>query len=361
MYQYPVYSPQLGEEEKRNVLDCLETNWISSKGKYVELFEKNFSIFTDIAHSNAVANGTVAIHLALAAIGIGPGDEVIVPSFTYVASVNGIRYVGATPVFADCSRADWQMGVEEVRRCITPKTKAVMAVHLYGSCTDMAALAKFCKEKNLLLIEDCAEAFGTYDHGRHAGGFGDISTFSFYGNKTITTGEGGMVCTQSESIDSVLRHLKNQGVSKTKQYWHDVVGFNFRMTNICAAIGVAQLDRAQQIIQVKKEINQMYEERLRHKLEFLPCGKGIESAHWMVTALAQSEEKRNALRAFLDSKKIETRPSFYPVHLMPMYEQKLDLPVTMDIAFRGINLPSSPTLTENDVNVICNAVIEFYG
>lgn len=362
MYKYPVYQPSLNGKEKEYVNDCLDSTWISSKGKYLAQFESKFSEFTGVKHSTAVSNGTVAIHLALVALGIGPEDEVIVPTYTYIASVNSIAYTGAKPVFVDSLESTWQMDPEDVIKKITPKTRAIMAVHLYGYACDMDALQKICKEKNIFLIEDCAEAFGSYYKGKHVGTFGDVSTFSFFGNKTITTGEGGMVVTNDQAIYDKLVHYKGQGLAKNRQYWHDVIGYNYRMTNICAAIGVAQLENAKDVIEKKRKIAEAY----RHNLEGLPLkvlwqSSDIVNSFWMVTIALDDASQRDALRTHLDKDLIETRPTFYPVHTMPMYLEKKTYPVAEKLGARGMNLPSYPALTNADVEFICTSIKNFFN
>ena len=241
----PVYQPDLSGNERAYVDRCLQSTWISSKGEFIDRFQQGFAGYIGAPHALAVANGTVALHLALAALELGPGDEVIVPSLTYVAAVNAIRYVGATPVFADADPATWQVSVAHVAKLINGRTKAILAVHLYGQACDMAALVDLARRHRLRLIEDCAEAFGTKMGAKHVGTFGDIATFSFFGNKTITTGEGGMVVAADPTLHRKALKLRGQGLADDREYWHDVVGFNFRMTNICAAIGLAQFDRHQ--------------------------------------------------------------------------------------------------------------------
>ena len=241
-YNIPIYQPDLSGNEKKYVADCLESTWISSKGKYIPLFENSFAKYVGVKHAAAVCNGTVAIHLALLTLGVGPGDEVIVPTLTYIASVNAISYVGATPVFCDSLYSTWQMDVADVEKKITAKTKAILAVHLYGHPCEMDPLVALCKQHGIFLIEDCAEALGSLYSEKHVGTFGDIATFSFFGNKTITTGEGGMVVTNDETLIERTRHFKGQGLAQHREYWHDVIGYNYRMTNIEAAIGLAQLN-----------------------------------------------------------------------------------------------------------------------
>ena len=224
-------------------MDCLDSSWISSKGKYINLFEENLANYVGVKHAASVSNGTVALHLALLALGISAGDEVIVPTLTYIASVNAIVYTGATPVFVDSLSDSWQVDPADIRRKITNRTKAILCVHLYGHPCDMDSLLPIARENDLFVVEDCAESLGSLYKGKHTGSFGDIATFSFYGNKTITTGEGGMVVTNDETLYDRCMHFKGQGLAKHRQYWHDVIGYNYRMTNICAAIGLAQIER----------------------------------------------------------------------------------------------------------------------
>ena len=244
----PIYQPSLDGNEKKYVDECLDSSWISSKGKFIKLFEDKFASTIGVEHASSVCNGTVALQLALATLGARRDDEVIVPSFTYIASVSSICHAGATPVFVDSLHDTWQMDPEDVRKKITPRTRAIMAVHLYGHPCEMDPLVAIAKEHNLHLIEDCAEAFGSRYRGRHVGTFGDLSTFSFYGNKTITTGEGGMVVTNNRQLYDRCHHLKMHGLAQNREYWHDALGFNYRMTNVCAAIGLAQLERAEEKI-----------------------------------------------------------------------------------------------------------------
>lgn len=359
----PVYQSSLGGNELKYVTDCIQSTWISSKGKYVAQFEEEFSKYIGIKHSTAVSNGTVAIHLALAALGIGPGDEVIVPTLTYVASVNAIVYTGATPVFVDSIADTWQMDVNDVKRKITSRTKAIMAVHLYGHPCEMDALQLIAEENNIFLIEDCAEAFGTYFKGKHVGTFGDISTFSFYGNKTITTGEGGMVVTNDTKLYERACNLKSQGVAKYKEYWHDVIGYNYRMTNICAAIGLAQLEQADVFIEKKRNLAQWYKEGLQGlPITFHNESKDSIHSYWMCSILVDVCDLRDKLRSYLNENNIETRPLFYPAHTMPIYNTKYEKhPVAEDIGSRGINLPSWPGLMHEQVDYICNCIKNFYA
>jgi len=361
MHKIPVYQPLLLGKEKEYVNDCLDSGWISSRGKYVPLFENAFAQYINVSYSTSVCNGTVALHLALVALGIGIGDEVIVPTLTYIASVNAIVYTGATPVFVDSLPNTWQIDPEDVRRKVTKRTKAIMAVHLYGHPCDMSALKDIANQHDLFLIEDCAEAIGSRYESQHVGTFGHISTFSFYGNKTITTGEGGMIVTDDKTLYERVLHLKNQGLAKYREYWHDIVGYNYRMTNICAAIGLAQLEHISQILNRKRKLSDTYKELLydtAYKVH--PEVGNVYHSYWMVSILVPKIELRDLLREHLAAAGIETRPVFYPVHTMPVYshEYKL-LKVAEDIGWRGINLPSSPALTDDEIEYICQALISF--
>lgn len=358
----PVYQPTLNGNEKKYVNECLDSTWISSKGEYVLKFEKEFAAYIGCQHAAMVSNGTVALHLALLALEIGPGDEVIVPTFTYIASVNAVRYVGASPVFVDSLMDTWQIDPDDVRRKITDRTRAVIAVHLYGHPCRMDELAEIAKENSLFLVEDVAEAIGSEYKGRRAGSFGDISCFSFFGNKTITTGEGGMVLTNDSTLYDRAKRLRNQGNALDREYWNDIIGYNFRSTNICAAIGLAQLEQIETFIMRKIEIGNM----CRELLQGLPLktheGVGdVLHTKWMCSIVVGESDERDSLRAYLRENDIETRPTFYPVHTMPMYSEKYQrFPVAEHIGWRGINLPSWPGLTNDQVSYICAKIRAYY-
>jgi perosamine synthetase len=357
----PVYKPWVGELEKSYVADAMESTWISSKGAYLERFEREFPEFIGAVHGVATCNGTVSLHLALAALGLGPGDEVIVPTFTYVASVNAITYTGATPVFVDSEPEYWNMDPALVEAKITPRTKAIEVVHLYGHPVDMDPVLEVAAAHGIPVIEDAAEAHGAEYKGRRAGTLGLAASFSFFGNKIVTCGEGGMLVTDDEAFAERCRHLRGQGVSPTRTYWHDVVGFNYRMTNIAAAIGCAQLQRVDEVIAKKREIAAWYRERLEdvEELEFQREAPWAHAVYWMVS-ITVKPAVREALMAYLLEAGVETRPFFHPAHTLPMYPRDEGFPVAERLGASGINLPSYPQLTEDEVDEVCAAVSSFF-
>lgn len=357
----PVYQPSLNGNERKYVDECIDTSWISSKGEFVSKFEQSFANYIGVDYATGVCNGTVAIHLALLTLGIGAGDEVIVPTFTYIASVNPIKQVGATPVFVDSNRDTWQMDVDDIIAKITPKTKAIIAVHLYGYPCEMDTIMDIAREHNLFVIEDCAEAIGTKYKGKYCGSYGDIAAFSFFGNKTITCGEGGMVVTNDPMLYDRSVRFKGQGLAKYREYWHDIMGYNYRMTNIQAAIGLAQLEQVETFLQKKQNVASWYVKYLKGiSVEFHNTSDEVFHSYWMCSILVEKASMRDGLREYLKENGIETRPTFYPVHTMPMYSEKYQKhAVAEDIALRGINLPSYPGLTEDEVKYICDCISKY--
>jgi len=358
----PLYKPLISKNEIKNVNACLKSSWISSKGIYIKKFEKKFSSFTKIKHSISVSNGTCAIHLALVALGVKKNDEVIVPSFTYIATVNPILYTGAKPIFIDSNVENFQLNLKEIKKKITKKTKAIICPHLYGNMPNMSELYKIIKEKKIFLIEDCAEAIGSYFRSKHAGNFGDIATFSFYGNKTISTGEGGMVCTNNNSLAKKVYKLKTQGLaSEEKPYYHDILGFNYRMTNICAAIGYSQMLNIDKILNKKKNIFKKYEYGFKNNknIFILKNSQYVKSSYWLVVILIKKKIKREKLVNFLKKNKIDTRTTFFQVHKMPMYSKKLKLKYGEKLSTNGLCLPSFPQLKDKEIKYIIDKINYF--
>ena len=353
----PVYRPDLSGNERRYVLECLDTTWISSLGAFIERFEAAARAATGASHAIGLCNGTVALHLALHCLGVGPGDEVIVPTFTYIASVNTIAQCGATPVFAECREGDWLLDPADAAARVTPRTKAILPVHLYGAACDMRALGALAEERGLGVVEDCAEAFGTTLNGQHVGTFGNVGTFSFFGNKTITTGEGGMVISRDEALAERMRMVRGQGQSLTRRYWHEVLGFNYRMTNIVAAIGLAQIERLDAILARKRALAARYRELLRGlPVAFQRSMEGVESSHWLVSVLLPPGADRDAVQREMAARGVDTRPVFYCAHEMPMYAKGERFPVSEGIAARGLSLPSFPTLTDAELDRVADAL-----
>lgn len=353
----PIYIPDLSGNEKKYVNECIDTTWISSIGSFVDRFETAFRQAIGTPHAHTVSNGTVALHLALHCLDIGPGDEVIVPTFTYIASVNTIAQTGAKPVFVDCSPDDWLIDVADVARKITSRTKAILPVHLYGATCDMHALQKIATDRNLKIVEDCAEALGSSIDGRHVGTFGDVGTFSFFGNKTVTTGEGGMVVAGNDALATRMKLVKGQGQSFTRRYWHVEQGFNYRMTNICAAIGLAQMERLQPILDRKHALGRLYRQLTKDMpVTYQKLRPGVVSSDWLVSFLIPRGQNRDGVMKYMQNRGIETRPVFHCAHQMPMYSKGESFAVSEDISRRGISVPSYPGLLDSDIERVVAAL-----
>lgn len=352
----PIYKPYLGKEESELVLDCMESTWISSQGAYIQNFEEKVQEYTGAAHAITTSNGTVAIHLAMLALDIGPGDEVITTNFTYVASSNSILYVGANPVFVDIDPQTWNLDPTQIEKKITERSKAILYTNVYGAPADYNRLKKLADKHNLYLIEDAAESFGATYGDKMSGTLGDISTYSFFGNKTITTGEGGMVLTPHKELSEKIRILKNQGNSETVRYYHDVLGYNYRMTNIQAAIGVAQLNKIDAILKMKRSIQTKYEEGLKDLVHFQKVEEGSTSSFWMCSLVSNSIDEKEKIRVALDKENIETRPFFTPIDELPFYEAVDDCPISKKISALGINLPSFPGIEAEEQDLIIEII-----
>lgn len=362
-YNISLAHPLLNGNEKKYVLDCLESTWISSVGKYVDEFEKKFAEFCGTKYAITCANGTVALHLALLACGIKPGDEVIVPTLTYIASANAVSYCGASPVFVDSEEKTWNIDPEKMEEKITDRTKAIMVVHLYGHPVNMEQVMKLAEKYNLYVIEDAAEAHGAEYKGEKVGAIGHIGCFSFFGNKIITTGEGGMITTNDNKLDEKIRLLRNQGMDPTKKYWFPVIGYNYRMTNLQAAVGLGQLENIQFHLKKRRTVATLYDHYLK------PLGKFIETpkeqswarhSFWMYSILLKNRAKvdRDQFMNLLRNDGIETRPIFYPMHTLPPYQETEGrFPIAENIARRGVNLPTHALLTEEEIQYIAERIL----
>lgn len=368
-HQIPLVQPVFDGNELEYVTDCILTGWLSSQGKYVREFESKFAKYVGAKNALAVSNGTVALHLALAALRIGPGDEVLVPNLTFAATINAVLYVGATPVLVDVDPVSMAINPSAAERLISEKTRAIIVVHLYGHPANMDALEILASSHNLHVIEDCAEAIGSSYKGVHVGTFGDAATFSFFGNKTITTGEGGMVLFKDPELYKRANILRDHGMSPDRRYWHDEVGFNYRLTNLQAAVGVAQLERVDYFIQRKRWIADQYNLMLRDfpQLSLPQDGGDIHNSYWLYTVIISQElsVKRDDILIALKKFGIEARPVFFPLHRMPPYAkyQNKDtyFPVSELLSDCGISLPSSVTLTEVEIRRTCECLKEALG
>lgn len=347
-----VAMPHLTGDDFRSVLDAFISGWISSKGPYVHKFEEDFGRFVGVRHGVAVSNGTVALHLALVALGIGPGDEVIVPDLTFAATINAVLYCGATPVIVDVDRLTWSMTLASVEQAYTARTKAIIPVHLYGRPAEIGPIAASAKRRGIAVIEDCAEAHGARYRGRVVGQFGDVSCFSFFANKIVTTGEGGMCLTDSQDLAQSLRRLRDHGMSPDRSYWHERVGYNYRITNLQAAIGQSQLWRIHDVLQRNAHIAQLYCEALAGIPGVRlppPLPDEYEPVVWMACVQVPAEKRLSLMRAAYEAK-IETRPFFHPLSAMPPYiPYARACPNSVELAATGVSLPTSGAVDEQVV------------
>ena len=366
---YPVSSPDIGELEEKFVSQAVRSGWVSSIGEFVDRFEAGFAEFCGSRHGVAVSNGTDAIFLALKALGVGPGDEVIVPGLTFVAVPAVVLHAGATPVLADVDPAYCGIHPAAVERAFTDRTRAVVAVHLYGHPVDMDPLLELCAGRGVALVEDCAEAHGARYRGRTVGTMGVAGCFSFYGNKVITTGEGGVITTDDEALAARVRFIKDHAMDKERRYYHPEAGFNCRMTNMQAALGCAQLERMDELLARRARLLQMYREALADVdgLELNPSMPWAEPVNWIVCGVLAPElaSRRDALLDALKQRGVDTRPYFVPAHEMPPYADfrrvGVDgdaLPGTEQAAARGFNLPTTPDLGQAEVAFIAQQVRE---
>lgn len=356
----PVAEPWIGKGEMDAVVDCLKTNWISSIGKYIPAFEKGFASFCQSRYGIATSNGTTALHLALLTIGLCQGDEVIVPTLTFIATANAASYIGAKPVFVDSDPNNWTIDPSRIEEKITRNTKAIIPVHLYGHPADMDPILKIAQKHHLFVIEDAAEAHGALYKGRKVGSLSDMGCFSFYGNKIITTGEGGMVLTSNLDWAQKAKFLRDHGMSKTRKYWHPVIGYNFRMTNIQAAIGQAQLGRIERIIEKKRRNAFLYNSLLQNirGIKLPPEEKWAKNVYWMYNILIEDEFgiTRDELMIKLKENNIDSRRFFIPIHLMPPYRTEEQHSIAESLSRKGISLPSGVTLKKNQIERIADVI-----
>ena len=362
----PVCEPTLGGNELKYVQHAVETNWISSAGSFIHDFEAKFAEACDARYGIACANGTVAMHLALAALGLEPGDEVILPTFTMIATINAVTYCGATPVLVDNEPNYWQMDVEQVAAKITPRTKAILPVHIYGHPVDMDPLMELARKHGITVIEDAAESHGAEYKGRRTGSLGDAAGFSFYGNKIITTGEGGMITTNDREMAKLCWNLRDHAFSTERHFWHKFVGFNYRMTNLQAAVGLAQVEQLDKFAAARRQHAMDYTRRLCDipGITTPPEAEWAKNVYWMYGILVDKEQygmNRDELRRALADNGIETRTFFIPMHCQPVYWNAFKgqrYPVAEQLCRDGFYLPSASSLTLEEIEYVTHVIRE---
>jgi len=364
---YPVAETRLAGNERRYLNECVDSNWISSRGPFLERFERAFAQQAGCEYGVACANGTVALHLSLAALGLAPGDEVIAPTFTMIATANAVRYTGAALRLVDADPVDGNIDPDQVEAAVTSRTRAVIVVHTYGHPARMDRLCELAARHGIALIEDAAEAHGAEFAGRRAGGMGLAGAFSFYANKIITTGEGGMVTTNDPEFAAVARRLRDHAFSPERHFWHEYLGFNYRMTNLQAAVGLAQTERLDEILAARRRLRDAYDRGLRGVPGLvLPTeAPGVRNVFWMYAlrvtpALGLG---RDELRQELARRGVETRTFFVPMHLQPIYFEQFRgqrFPVAEALGASGLYLPTSEALDEADARWICDQIAELH-
>lgn len=356
----PISQPSITQKEIDYVTDAVRSTWISSLGKYIDRFEAEFAAFCGARYAVTTANGTVAIHLALEALGIGPGDEVIVPDLSFVATANAVLHAGATPIFVDIDPYNLCLAPDLLEAAITSRTKAIMPVHLYGHPADMIAIQAVADKHKLIIIEDAAEAHGATIGQQKVGSWGFCATFSFYGNKNLTTGEGGMITTNDEAFYHKCRYLRDHAMSKEKRYWHTQLGYNYRMTNLQAALGCAQMERIDELMAKRQWIYDLYQQELAGMEDYIQLNRTYDwasNSYWLICAEFPGfdEAKRDELMLNLRSKNIDSRPYFYPMSDMP-YLTSAQTPVTHQVYQQGINLPTYFDLTEANIKRVADSL-----
>jgi len=366
----PVCEPLLGGRELEYVTEAVKTGWISSSGKYVTAFEEEFAKYCDVKHGIAVCNGTVAIHLALVAMGIKPGDEVIIPNFTMIATAAAVAYTGAVPVFVDADDNTWNIDAAKIEEKITPRTKAIMPVSIFGNPCDMEAIRAVAAWRGLKIVEDAAESHGAEYKGKKTGALADITAFSFFANKNLTTGEGGMVVTDDKELADKCRYFKNLCFPTTgpRNYIHQDIGFNYRMSNLHAAIGLAQVEKADEYRAMRMRNAELYKQHLKDVpgIVFQRDTAGGMNVHWMNAICIELEQfgrSRDQVMEHLKANGIETRLLFVGMHRQPcLVKAGCDCagnyPVTDRLTEQGLYLPSASSLTEGDISYVCEKIKE---
>lgn len=355
--------PVFNGNEKKYLTECIDTGWVSANGRFINEFQEKFADFCGSKYALACSNGTVTLHLIVKALGIGPGDEVIMPTLTYVATANAVAECGATPVFVDSDPDTWNVDPNAVEDAITPRTKAIIPVHLYGLACDMTALMEISHRHGIPVIEDAAEAHGALWKRKRVGSIGRAGSFSFFGNKIITSGEGGMIVTDDKKLYEKMKLLRSQGVDPNHRYWHLVRAYNYRMTNMQAAVGLAQLENVDWHMAQRRRVAETYQKLFSEKLEGYVTIQKVahpeNHVYWMNSIILSDRVKktRDEVMAGMEAQNIEMRPLFYPMHIMPPYEDKsLHCPVAEYLSQRGINLPSHALMNEEKIQYVVDSL-----
>ena len=357
-----VYQPDINSNDKKYVISALNNSNLSGASPEVKEFENKFASKFNFKYCLAVNNGTAALHLALMALGIQRDDEVIIPSLSFIATANAVSYVGAKPVIVDVNPNTFQISVEEIENNITSKTKAIIPVHLYGNCPNLSKISKLARKYNLSVLHDSAEALGTEYKGKSSGSYKDVSIYSFYPNKLITTGEGGMLVTSNKSVYDMAKKIRSQGVKKNSdEYIHDILGYNYRMNSLSASMGRSQLDRVDNLLDRKKEIFSRYKEKLEpFGIEFIKTEKDTNNSYWLIVVIFKSHKINiDILREYLYANNIETKKIFYPLERQTMYKNSKNNKNSYDVYSRSLCLPSSPDLSDNQVDFISEKLIKY--
>lgn len=366
----PVNEPVIPKQAFKYINDCLKTGWISSAGEYIDIFEKNFAQFINVKYAVTTTSGTSALHLALVSLGIKKGDEVIIPDLTIVSCANAVLYTGAIPVVCDVDSKTGNVDPSNIEEKISKKTKAIMVVHLYGHPVDMDPILKIAHKYKLYVIEDAAQAHGAEYKGKKIGSIGDIGCFSFYGNKIVTTGEGGMVVTNKKKFFDEAKILKDLAHNPKKRFMHNEIGFNYRMTNLQAALGVAQLEKVENYITRKRQMAKIYSKRLSviPHLELPQEANWAKSVYWMYTILVKKDSPitKEELRIRLLELGIDTREFFFPLHQQPIFK-KMGIfkgaycPNSCNLSLRGLYIPSGLALTNNQIDYVVDSFLKIFS
>ncbi|MDI6826374.1 MAG: DegT/DnrJ/EryC1/StrS family aminotransferase [Candidatus Aenigmarchaeota archaeon] len=367
-FKIPIASPKLGKKELNYVMDCIKSSWISSRSNYVTEFEEKFSEYCGVRYGITTSSGTTALHLAMASLGIKKGDEVIIPTLTMIATANAVTYTGAKPILVDSEPDYWNIDTDKIQERITDRTKAIVVVHIYGHPVDIDPILDIAEDKELFIVEDAAEAYGAEYKKRRVGGIGDIGCFSFYANKIITTGEGGMLVTDDEKIAERAKILRDHAFSENNRFWHQSLGFSYRMSALQAAVGLAQLEKIDELVEIRRRNAVLYNKLLKsvQGLTLPTEAKWAKDVYWMYSVLVEKDfgSSRDSLMNRLEKAGIETRSFFIPIHKQPIYAKyykKQKFPVADELSKKGINLPSGSTLKKEEIKYVCESISSLRG